>query len=195
MLWAVLNVAIRVHVAYFLWEVMAHPDDPRFAGKAIPIRNLVIVGGMSFGTLLTLFVVPGVIMAIAFALAPVIASVDTYLRYAEAIGLTTLAAAPRSEQLAQQPAGLLPPGLPGPFDATGAEEKYIPYPRRTTQASVTRYARPKRGPNAFVNAFTGARRESVAKTMAPLIPISGLTTDGSTHDLWLCAFTVGSMRS
>jgi len=31
----------------------------------------------------------------------VIASVDTYLRYAEAIGLTALAAAPRPEQLGQ----------------------------------------------------------------------------------------------
>jgi gas vesicle structural protein len=38
----------------------------------------------------------------------VVASVDTYLRYAEAIGLTTLAAPPRSaEPLA------LPPGIPG----------------------------------------------------------------------------------
>ena len=38
----------------------------------------------------------------------VVASVDTYLRYAEAIGLTSLAAAPRHmEPLA------LPPGLPG----------------------------------------------------------------------------------
>src|SRR5215212_8646566 len=41
----------------------------------------------------------------------VIASVDTYLRYAEAIGLTTLAAAPRSAEPAALPAGL--PGLPG----------------------------------------------------------------------------------
>jgi hypothetical protein len=39
----------------------------------------------------------------------VIASVDTYLRYAEAIGLTALAAAPRPEQMAQSvPTGLLP---------------------------------------------------------------------------------------
>src|SRR5688572_13305667 len=45
MVFALLNVLIRLHVAYFLWEVMANPDDPRFAGKAIPIRNLVIVGG------------------------------------------------------------------------------------------------------------------------------------------------------
>jgi hypothetical protein len=44
---ALLNVLIRVHLAYFLWEVMTNPDDPRFVGKAIPIRNLVIVGGMS----------------------------------------------------------------------------------------------------------------------------------------------------
>ena len=45
----------------------------------------------------------------------VIASVDTYLRYAEAIGLTTLAAAPRTEQLPQPGAGL-PPGLGMPSD-------------------------------------------------------------------------------
>lgn len=38
----------------------------------------------------------------------VIASVDTYLRYAEAIGLTALAAAPRNQQIAQQLAGALP---------------------------------------------------------------------------------------
>jgi gas vesicle structural protein len=45
----------------------------------------------------------------------VIASVDTYLRYAEAIGLTTLAAAPRPEQL---PQGTLPalPGVTEPID-------------------------------------------------------------------------------
>jgi hypothetical protein len=44
----------------------------------------------------------------------VIASVDTYLRYAEAIGLTALAAAPRSESLLQPGQGLLP--LSGPTD-------------------------------------------------------------------------------
>jgi len=44
----------------------------------------------------------------------VIASVDTYLRYAEAIGLTALASAPRSEQMPQLP-GLLP-GLGAPSD-------------------------------------------------------------------------------
>lgn len=42
-----LNLLIRLHLAYFLWEVLTHQDDHRFAGKAIPIRNLVIVGGMS----------------------------------------------------------------------------------------------------------------------------------------------------
>ena len=45
----------------------------------------------------------------------VIASVDTYLRYAEAIGLTTLAAAPRGEQLTQAVTDLLP-GLAIPTD-------------------------------------------------------------------------------
>ena len=40
----------------------------------------------------------------------VIASVDTYLRYAEAIGLTSLAAAPRPEQITQAAQGLPPMG-------------------------------------------------------------------------------------
>ncbi len=44
----------------------------------------------------------------------VIASVDTYLRYAEAIGLTSLAAAPR--QQAGQAAGALPEGAGVPTD-------------------------------------------------------------------------------
>jgi hypothetical protein len=41
------NAALRLSIAYFLFEVLRNPNDPRFAGKAIPIRNLVIVGGMS----------------------------------------------------------------------------------------------------------------------------------------------------
>ena len=46
----------------------------------------------------------------------VIASVDTYLRYAEAIGLTALAAAPRPEQLAHGvPIDLIQP-VAGPID-------------------------------------------------------------------------------
>jgi hypothetical protein len=46
----------------------------------------------------------------------VVASIDTYLRYAEAIGLTALAAAPRDQQgesgeeSGQEPARQLPPG-------------------------------------------------------------------------------------
>ena len=44
---AALNVLLRLHLAYFLAEVLRNPDDPRFAGKAIPVRNLVIVGGLS----------------------------------------------------------------------------------------------------------------------------------------------------
>jgi gas vesicle structural protein len=54
----------------------------------------------------------------------VIASVDTYLRYAEAIGLTSLAAAPRTagEPLAL-PAGL--PGLPGLPGLGGPSEEEI----------------------------------------------------------------------
>lgn len=47
MLIALLNILIRAHLAWFLFEVVTSPNDPRFEGKAIPIRNLVIVGGMS----------------------------------------------------------------------------------------------------------------------------------------------------
>lgn len=43
----VLNILIRLSLVYFLGEVMLFPDDPRFAGKAIPIRNLVIVSTLS----------------------------------------------------------------------------------------------------------------------------------------------------
>ncbi len=42
-----LNLAIRLSILYFLAEVLLLPDDPRFAGKAIPIRNLIIVGSFS----------------------------------------------------------------------------------------------------------------------------------------------------
>lgn len=42
-----LDLALRAHIAWFLAEVMLNPHDPRFEGKAIPIRNLIIVGGMS----------------------------------------------------------------------------------------------------------------------------------------------------
>jgi gas vesicle structural protein len=45
----------------------------------------------------------------------VIASVDTYLRYAEAIGLTTLASAPRAESLLPGAPSLLP-AFGGPTD-------------------------------------------------------------------------------
>jgi hypothetical protein len=57
----------------------------------------------------------------------VIASVDTYLRYAEAIGLTSLAAAPRGTEAIAPPAGL--PGLPGLPTELGAqiEEEVLAY--------------------------------------------------------------------
>ena len=42
-----LNGVLRLSIAYFLVEVLLHPDDPRFAGKALPVRNLLIVGGGS----------------------------------------------------------------------------------------------------------------------------------------------------
>jgi hypothetical protein len=46
----------------------------------------------------------------------VIASVDTYLRYAEAIGLTALAAAPRPDQLGQPGPGALLPDVADPVE-------------------------------------------------------------------------------
>lgn len=42
-----LNVLLRASIAAFLADVLRHPQDPRYAGKAIPWRNLVIVGGFS----------------------------------------------------------------------------------------------------------------------------------------------------
>lgn len=41
------NVAVRITIFFFLGEVLLFPDDPRFAGKAIPIRNLIIVVTLS----------------------------------------------------------------------------------------------------------------------------------------------------
>jgi hypothetical protein len=41
------NLALRLWLAYFLAEVLRKPNDPRFAGKAIPLRNLIIVGSLS----------------------------------------------------------------------------------------------------------------------------------------------------
>jgi hypothetical protein len=37
------NLALRLSILYFLVEVLLHPNDRRFAGKAIPIRNAIIV--------------------------------------------------------------------------------------------------------------------------------------------------------
>lgn len=39
----IFNILIRLSIFYFLGEVLLFPDDPRFAGKAIPIRNFIIV--------------------------------------------------------------------------------------------------------------------------------------------------------
>lgn len=41
------NALLRGGIAFFLVDVMRHPHDPRYEGKAIPVRNLVIVGGLS----------------------------------------------------------------------------------------------------------------------------------------------------
>jgi hypothetical protein len=42
-----LNAFLRASIAAMLADVMRRPNDPRYAGKAIPIRNLLIVGGLS----------------------------------------------------------------------------------------------------------------------------------------------------
>jgi hypothetical protein len=43
----IVNILLRVTLIYFLGEVLLMPDDPRFAGKAIPLRNLLIVVSFS----------------------------------------------------------------------------------------------------------------------------------------------------
>ncbi len=43
----ILNILIRIALIYFLIEVMMLPHDARFEGKAIPVRNLVVVGSLS----------------------------------------------------------------------------------------------------------------------------------------------------
>jgi hypothetical protein len=41
------NALLRSGIAGFLVDVMRHPHDPRYEGKAIPMRNLVIVSSLS----------------------------------------------------------------------------------------------------------------------------------------------------
>ncbi len=43
----ILNFLIRAALIFFLVEVMLLPHDPRFEGKAIPARNLIVVGSLS----------------------------------------------------------------------------------------------------------------------------------------------------
>jgi hypothetical protein len=42
-----LNLFLRTSIAAFLVDVLRRPHDPRYEGKAIPIRNLIIVGSLS----------------------------------------------------------------------------------------------------------------------------------------------------
>ncbi len=42
-----LNGLLRAGIAAFLVDVLRHPQDQRYAGKAIPVRNLIIVGTLS----------------------------------------------------------------------------------------------------------------------------------------------------
>ena len=42
-----LNALLRAAIAAFLADALRHPHDPRYEGKAIPVRNLVVVGSLS----------------------------------------------------------------------------------------------------------------------------------------------------
>lgn len=42
-----LNLLLRLSSLYFLGETLFLPDDPRFVGKALPIRNLIIIGSLT----------------------------------------------------------------------------------------------------------------------------------------------------
>jgi hypothetical protein len=42
-----LNALLRASIAAFLADVLRHPHDPRYAGKAIAWRNLLIVGSLA----------------------------------------------------------------------------------------------------------------------------------------------------
>ena len=41
-----LNALLRASIAAFLVDTLRHPDDPRYADKAIPVRNLIVVGSL-----------------------------------------------------------------------------------------------------------------------------------------------------
>src|SRR3990172_843174 len=43
-----MNLSLRLSILYFLGEVLRKPNDARFAGKAIPVRNLIVVRSLSF---------------------------------------------------------------------------------------------------------------------------------------------------
>ena len=42
-----LNLLLRASIAAFLADVLRRPNDPRYAGKAIPVRNLLVVGSLA----------------------------------------------------------------------------------------------------------------------------------------------------
>ncbi|HEY1391345.1 MAG TPA: hypothetical protein VGF38_22595 [Ktedonobacterales bacterium] len=42
-----LNAFLRASIVAFLVDTLRHPHDPRYEGKAIPIRNLLVVGSLS----------------------------------------------------------------------------------------------------------------------------------------------------
>ncbi len=43
----VFNILLRLLMLYLLLETLLLPNDPRFVGKAIPVRNFIIVGSLS----------------------------------------------------------------------------------------------------------------------------------------------------
>ena len=110
----------------------------------------------------------------------VIASVDTYLRYAEAIGLTTLAAAPRTVE-----APAFPPINPGPGGG-GMPGGYLAGP---TDEEILSYleAHPDGVRLSELQAYFGAERTKieailgrlVQETLAVLDPQRGLWRPGN----------------
>lgn len=94
----------------------------------------------------------------------VIASVDTYLRYAEAIGLTTLAAPPRQLEPIGLPTGM--GGLPGASGLPG-----LPAPSLPTEEEIVAYldAHPDGVRLSELQAYFGAERTELEGILSRLV--------------------------
>jgi len=99
----------------------------------------------------------------------VIASVDTYLRYAEAIGLTSLAAAPRSAEPTGLPALPGLPGLPGiPGLGEPLEDEILSY----------LHAHPDGVRLSELQAYFGADRAQLESILSQLVQEGAALLDG-----------------